>query len=776
MSTKDKRKVRALLIVLAVAIVIVGLFHAISLHIFNSEVHTVVGHEPTDDVSMDIHFRGDATSRWEKIDMGIYGNIWDATFRNDSRNIINGWTLTVNIHGDCYLNQYWNGDVEIHQRGVDGQMHVQRLNLATYDVDSLEIDYLYDGSDLMIPLQEGDSFVYYPTEKFKETTVHPEGEIVTGFIIYYADDMDLSDYHVDFTFHRSFRAGLAYGILFLLIIAFILVAGMGIFWRVIYRKAQKEMDLRLSGLSCMSDMYVTIYIIDLIEQTITAVGMTDEEDRYRPKDKSVNEQMMYFAEFDADEDYQGLMKEFVNLETLAQRMENRNTLAFEYHGKYFGWCCIRFMAMDREEGMPLQKVLFTVQDINEEKKELDDIYEQVEEAKSESSAKSAFLANMSHEIRTPINTVIGLDTMILRESKNEVVRGYAKQIKTASSMLLSLINSILDFSKLEAGKMELMPGEYSLTSLVRDLQIIIKARAQEKNLDLKIDVTESIPDKLYGDDVRLKQVILNLLTNAVKYTEQGSVRLGIYGKQVEDDQVHLLISVKDTGSGIKEENKEALFQRFARIEEDKNRKIEGTGIGMSLVNGLLELMNSELKVATIYGRGSDFYFEIDQKVMGEKPVGKVDWSTITLDDEDEEGYAASFTAPQAHVLVVDDHDMNLMVFKNLVKETQIQVDTATSGKKALEMTKEKTYHLIFMDHMMPQMSGIEAMQLIKEQQDGQNQKTPIIILTANALQGAKDEYEKMGFADFMAKPIKPEILEEKILAHLPKKLTKAAPS
>nr|MCR5101314.1 response regulator [Butyrivibrio sp.] len=415
-------------------------------------------------------------------------------------------------------------------------------------------------------------------------------------------------------------------------------------------------------------------------------------------------------------------------------------------------------------------VIFTVQTINEEKKELEQVIEQVEQAKSESRSKSTFLANMSHEIRTPINTILGLDTMILRESTEGSVRRYAKDIKSAGDMLLSIINSILDFSKLEAGKMELVPAEYSLKKLIHDVHIMINTRARQKNLDLVMDISERIPDKLYGDDVRLKQIIINLLTNAIKYTESGSIRLGIYGKESADNNIHLLVSVRDTGMGLKEDEKDKLFERFSRLDENKNRNIEGTGLGMSLVSGLLELMNSQLKVASIYGNGSDFYFEVEQKIIDKTPIGKVDWNEYV--EEADEDYTVSFTAPDAKVLVVDDNEMNLMVFENLVRATEIEVDKAGSGQIALNLTNKYKYDIIYMDHMMPEMDGIETFKRIKSQPDGKNKETPIIILTANALQGARDEYEEIGFDAFLAKPIDPDALEENLEKYLPEELIK----
>ncbi len=396
----------------------------------------------------------------------------------------------------------------------------------------------------------------------------------------------------------------------------------------------------------------------------------------------------------------------------------------------------------------------------------------IERAEAENRAKSAFLANMSHEIRTPINTVLGLDTMILRESREENTRAYARKIKSAGQMLLSLINGILDSSKLEAGKMELVPAEYSLKQMVFDVRTITKAIVDARNLEYIISVDENIPDKLYGDDVRIKQIMINLITNAAKYTEKGSVTLSVSGRE-EESVFHLNVAVKDTGVGIKEEDLVKLSERFTRLDEMRNRNIEGTGLGLSLVKGLLELMDSNLKIESIYGEGSTFSFDIVQDVADCTPVGDIDFENMDTDDSDY--YAVSFKAPDAKVLVVDDNPMNLSVFENLLKETEVKIDKAGSGKEALALTLRNNYDVIFMDAMMPEMDGVECFGKIKEQSGGKNNETPVLILTANAVQGAKEEYLAEGFADFLAKPIEPGKLEEKLCLNIPKeKIVKAA--
>ncbi len=398
-------------------------------------------------------------------------------------------------------------------------------------------------------------------------------------------------------------------------------------------------------------------------------------------------------------------------------------------------------------------------------------YDQIREAKEEAEyanqAKSRFLANMSHEIRTPINAVLGMDEMILRESTEKEIKSYASDIYTAGNTLLSLINDILDSSKIESGKMEIIPVEYELTTLIRDLYNMITPRAQAKDLKLVVEIEESLPSILFGDDVRLRQVVTNMLTNAVKYTPSGTVWLRMSGKP-EGENILLHVEVADTGTGIKEEDIPKLFEAYQRIEEGKNRNIEGTGLGMNITLSLLELMGSELKVFSEYGKGSRFYFEIVQKVIDDSPVGKIEEKLNTR--EADYSYEGSFVAPDARVLVVDDNEMNRKVFKSLLKVTQISVADAGGGAEALELAAAEKFDMVFMDHMMPDMDGVETLQHMRKLEG--YDKIPVYVLTANAVTGAKEQYLEAGFDGFISKPIVSGKLEQALLERLPKELIK----
>lgn len=396
------------------------------------------------------------------------------------------------------------------------------------------------------------------------------------------------------------------------------------------------------------------------------------------------------------------------------------------------------------------------------------------EALAANEAKGRFLAHMSHEIRTPINAVLGMDEMILRESKEPHIKEYAMDIYTAGQTLLSLINDILDFSKIESGKMEIVPVEYDISSMIHDLANMASQRAEGKNLKLEIAVSREIPSRLYGDDVRIRQVLTNILTNAVKYTHEGSVRFSVRSRKKEGTQgtAVLEFEIKDTGIGIKKEDLPKLSAEFERIEEDRNRNIEGTGLGMSITNQLLALLGSRLYVESEYGKGSVFRFELEQKIVDDTPIG--DFESRIHQIAEKYQYSSKFCAPDAEILVVDDNAVNRKVLRNLLKETQIRVTDVEGGEQCLSLVQEHHYDLIFLDHMMPGMDGVETLRHIKELTDCPCRDTPIVVLTANAVSGAKEKYLSAGFDDFLSKPIVPDKLENMIKKMLPENMVKEA--
>ncbi|MCR5250218.1 MAG: response regulator [Lachnospiraceae bacterium] len=391
-----------------------------------------------------------------------------------------------------------------------------------------------------------------------------------------------------------------------------------------------------------------------------------------------------------------------------------------------------------------------------------------ERAQASNEAKSAFLSNMSHEIRTPINAILGMNEVILRESDDSSILAYSENIRSAGTTLLGLVNDVLDFSKIEAGKIEIISSDYDLAIVIGDLVNMIRARAEEKGLLLKTDIDPNTPAHLCGDEVRIRQIILNILTNAVKYTQKGNIsfRVGFEKIAGEPDSVMLIVSVRDTGIGIRKEDLDRIFSKFERIEESRNRNIEGTGLGMNITRNLLELMGSALRVESVYGEGSTFSFRLKQKVTDWEGIGDRRGNARQAKGK-RQAYKEAFTAPDARILIVDDNPMNLMVFEGLTRQMKMNTDTADSGDKALSLAAKKPYDLIFLDHMMPGKDGIEILSELRAAKDGPNEKTTVICLTANAVSGAREQYLSAGFDDYLTKPIAPEKLEKMLMNYLP---------
>ncbi|MBO4846920.1 MAG: response regulator [Lachnospiraceae bacterium] len=411
-----------------------------------------------------------------------------------------------------------------------------------------------------------------------------------------------------------------------------------------------------------------------------------------------------------------------------------------------------------------------------------ELIEEKVRAESANIAKSDFLANMSHEIRTPINAVLGMNEMILREGratqekvkndsqavkdslKNIVV--YATDVENAGHNLLAIVNDILDFSKIEAGRMDLVQSPYQLSSMLNELSNMMHIKAKDKGLDLVIDVDQSLPDELSGDEVRVKQIFSNILVNAVKYTEKGSVCMKLRGEKISDDEIMLTLSVKDTGIGIKQKDIDKLFNKFQRLEMERNSTVEGTGLGLVITQRLLEMMKGKISVVSEYGKGSEFTVNIPQKIINDAPMG--DFQTRFEANVLQAGmYRESFRAPSAHVLIVDDTKVNLTVVTNLLKNTQMVLDTAICGADAVSMAKDKHYDVILMDQRMPEMDGTQALHRIRETEGGASSDVPIICLTADAVVGARERYLKEGFSDYLTKPIDSYALEKMLMKHLP---------
>ena len=416
--------------------------------------------------------------------------------------------------------------------------------------------------------------------------------------------------------------------------------------------------------------------------------------------------------------------------------------------------------------------------------ESDRLREEKAAADMANAAKTDFLANMSHEIRTPINAIMGMNEIILRDSRSGMenggpasetfrsIHGSAGIISSAGHSLISIINSILDFSKIESGKTELTESNYDLNTLLNDVGVMIALKANGKGLQFRLNVDKALPSAYFGDEVRVRQILSNLLTNAVKYTDAGSVELTVgmeEGGRAENGQMLTLVfAVTDTGIGIREEDMKRLFYRFERMDMRRNSTVEGTGLGLAITKSLLNIMNGSITAESVYGKGSTFTVRLPQLVVSAEPVG---YFRLRHDNSAQEGqlYRESFHAPDCRILVVDDTRMNITVVERLLQHTGLQIDSAESGMEAVELCCRSRYDLVLMDQRMPHMDGIEAQRRIRETEDSLNADTPFICLTADAVMGARERYLAEGFAEYLSKPVNSQALEKMLMKYLPAK-------
>ncbi len=413
-------------------------------------------------------------------------------------------------------------------------------------------------------------------------------------------------------------------------------------------------------------------------------------------------------------------------------------------------------------------VLYRISDITEGHLYTRQLISLKEEAERANAAKSIFLAHMSHEIRTPINAVLGMNEMILRESCSDTIKDYARNIQNAGKILLSIINDILDLSKIESGQMEIVEKDYHLGKMLIDIENMVTMRAEENSLALHIQANPMLPEALHGDEQRIKQCIINFLTNSLKYTREGQVTLQVDFTDKDKDTIDLRITVTDTGIGIEEDKLAILFEPFVRLDRSKNEHIEGTGLGLSITKKLIDRMEGRLSVESVYGRGSVFSFTLPQKVAGPDLLG--DYKEKLRRVAERESAREEFTAPGARILAVDDNRVNITVARGLLRRLKVQFDSATSGQECLDKFAKNDYDIILLDHMMPVMDGVQTLHRMQETERFRQNAPAVIAMTANAVIGAREKYLEEGFTDYLSKPIDHKRLEEMIRAYLPEEM------
>ncbi len=413
-------------------------------------------------------------------------------------------------------------------------------------------------------------------------------------------------------------------------------------------------------------------------------------------------------------------------------------------------------------------VLYRISDITEGHLYTRQLISLKEEAERANAAKSIFLAHMSHEIRTPINAVLGMNEMILRESCSDTIKDYARNIQNAGKILLSIINDILDLSKIESGQMEIVEKDYHLGKMLIDIENMVTMRAEENSLALHIQANPMLPEALHGDEQRIKQCIINFLTNSLKYTREGQVTLQVDFTDKDKDTIDLRITVTDTGIGIEEDKLAILFEPFVRLDRSKNEHIEGTGLGLSITKKLIDRMEGCLSVESVYGRGSVFSFTLPQKVAGPDLLG--DYKEKLRRVAERKSAREEFTAPEARILAVDDNRVNITVARGLLRRLKVQFDSATSGQECLDKFAKNDYDIILLDHMMPVMDGVQTLHRMQETERFRQNAPAVIAMTANAVIGAREKYLEEGFTDYLSKPIDHKSLEEMIRAYLPEEM------
>lgn len=611
---KDQNRFRRISIVLFILFLITLAVHMESLVRFNRQALDIHGDDSSRGILMEIDARKDSTSTWLKrsfrIDdtreVDLTGQTIDGTLQNQTGDAIQDWELRINITGDCYINQAWTGDVEIHQYAGTEKEKVQRLNLQNYQLDEVTFEYRYDG-DLLIPLQAGDYVIYYPNARSSEMPIEGGSEVRFGVIFYYLDSLDLSDYDLRCHLHRNFTQGITFYPMAALLALWLMTMVVSVISAITYRRARKELELRKSGIFSMSDIYDLIYIIHLPTGEMTPVSVDEAVERNRPKNISAKEQLSRMVQSDAEEKYREMMLRFVDTDTLAERLKDRDSVVSEFVSREYGWCSLRFFAMGREEGKPLENVVLAVQNINEEKKELEAITAHIEKAETDSRSQAAFMDRIARDLKPPLEELLGKIGRIQQESADAGVQEAAREAHSSGIRLLALADGLMDSSKMQKGENSPTTEAYSLRNLLRTTLRDILPMAAEARASVTLDIAENLPDQLQGDPRLLQEVLLNLFSGVLSVSGEGRMTLSLYGKAL-GETIHLLFSIRT-------------------LQSDENRdqnKITGLpGLSMDVVSGLLAGMGSELHAALSPAGRMEYYFETEQLILDPAPIGKI---------------------------------------------------------------------------------------------------------------------------------------------------------
>lgn len=611
------------LVALFVVIVVGAIVQAAYINVFNSTVHTVSGADETQEAYLKFSDRDDSTSTWVKRDFDLNGKTVDllaqtvdGTFYNNSDDIVESWSMRVNIQHDCFINNAWCGIVEIHQFVASGEEAVQTLDLRNYDIDEVKLAHLFDG-DLLIPLQKGDYLLYFPSEKDGEMPLEPHTELTMGTIFYYLDDLDLSSYQLNYNYHRDFTHGIGFiALLALAVLWVFLLVGM-LVADASYKRALKESELRNSGLTCMSSLYSVISFINLDNDELVPVYSEENTRTKLPKGAGARKALQDLFMRDTEDAYRDTVLEFVDISTVSQRLE-RGSISCEYVSKAHGWSQARFFAVEREDGQPLKQVLFTIQDINEEKRQLDRAEKRATNAEFGNRVRDAFFVGLSSIMSSPTHAILDLDEKILHESGDETVLAHARQIMSRGRILAHLVDTAVDTSRAAAGEIELTHEEYSFKALSADVREVAQVMMEGKDLAFETNISSSFPDRLVGDAHRIEGALISLLEYATHKTTSGTVKLSVFGKQVETS-THLLFSVHATGYGMPEDEMENLTTLIKGLQEGDEHGVLGEVRELEMAAIQLAILGSQLQAINVPGEECELYFEIEQDVAGPSP-------------------------------------------------------------------------------------------------------------------------------------------------------------
>lgn len=615
----DQNRIRNISIVLFFLALLMLAVHMESIVRFNRQEMQVHGNVSSGGLSMEIDARQDSTSSWlkrsfpmaEDLTVDLHGQTVDGMLQNRSGDSVQDWELRVNIAGDCYVNQAWNGEVEIHQFTGTDREKVQRMNLQNYNLDDVTFEYFYDG-DLLIPLQKGDYIIYYPNDRFKEMPVSSGDDVKIGMIFYYLDQLDLSDYDLRFHYHRSFTQGITFYMFVILAGLWLLSVITMVVVTLTYRRARKEMELRKSGIFSLSDIYDVIYIINLPTGELTPVSISEQFERNHPKDRNAKEFLNAVIMEEADEKYRDMMLEFIDTDTLAERLKDRNSIVSEFFSNRYGWCSVRFFAMDRVEGKPLENVVFAVQDIDEEKKELEAITDRIARAEEVSHSRSAFMENLARDFQQPLQELLARIGQIRPDSPADSISEHARDAHSIASRLLAMTEGLVDSYEIQSGRRQMAAEAYSLRQLLISMLKTVLPAAEQYHVSVALDAAETLPDHLRGDSRLLERVLLNLASGLLPAAADGRMQLSVYGKAV-DDRIHLLFSVRV----------------FSGPDPDGSRAADsGTDAGLSgltldAASALLTVMGSSLRQVPDPPDRKEYYFETEQQILDDSPLGKI---------------------------------------------------------------------------------------------------------------------------------------------------------